>query len=280
MTNLNKTKPKNNNTMKRLLIIMSVAALCASCSAGLDANYLLSSGSKIAQAASITDAQMQAYVSQYVTELDSQNTVLPESNAYVKRVRNMTSGITSVEGIPLNFKVYKTNDVNAFACADGSVRIYSGLLDKMTDNEVLGVIGHEIGHVAMKHSKKQFKNALYTSAIRDAVVSTGGTVAALSASQLGDLGESLMSAKYSRKQEYEADDYGYEFIKAHNKNPWAMATAFEALLNLSSGGTSAGTQAAASSAVSEIFSDHPATEKRIQRMSSKATADGYTRPTK
>lgn len=266
--------------MKKLFIILSTAIMFASCSEQFNAEYLLSGGAKVAQAASLTDEQIQAYVAQYVTQLDAQNTVLPETSAYVKRVRNMTKGITSVDGVPLNFKVYKTNDVNAFACADGSVRIYSGLLDKMTDDEVLGVVGHEIGHVALKHSKKQFKQALLTSALRDAVVSTGGTIAVLTASQLGDIGESLMSAKFSRKQETQADDYGYEFLKEHGKNPWAMAMAFEELLAMSSGGTSSGTQAAASSAVSEIFSDHPATEKRIQRMAAKATKDGYTRPTK
>ncbi len=266
--------------MKKLFMILSAAIMFASCSEQFNAEYLLSGGAKVAQAASLTDEQIQAYVAQYVTQLDAQNTVLPETSAYVKRVRNMTKGITSVDGVPLNFKVYKTNDVNAFACADGSVRIYSGLLDKMTDDEVLGVVGHEIGHVALKHSKKQFKQALLTSALRDAVVSTGGTIAVLTASQLGDIGESLMSAKFSRKQETQADDYGYEFLKEHGKNPWAMAMAFEELLAMSSGGTSSGTQAAASSAVSEIFSDHPATEKRIQRMAAKATKDGYTRPSK
>ena len=266
--------------MKKLFIILSAALMFASCTEQFNAAYLLSGGAKVAQAASLTDEEIQAYVNQYVTQLDAQSPVLPETSPYVKRVRNMTKNITSVDGIPLNFKVYKTDDVNAFACADGSVRIYSGLLDRMSDDEVLGVVGHEIGHVALKHSKKQFKQALLTSALRDAVVSTGGTIAVLTASQLGDIGEALMSAKFSRKQENQADDYGYEFLKQHGKNPWAMAMAFEKLLEMSSGGTSSGTQAAASSAVSEIFSDHPATEKRIERMSAKATADGYKKPTK
>jgi putative metalloprotease len=266
--------------MRKLVTLIAAAMMLVSCGEQFNAAYLLSSGAKLAQAATLSDEQIQAYVAQYVTQLDAQNTVLPETNAYVKRVRNLTKGITSVDGIPLNFKVYGTNDVNAFACADGSVRIYSGLLDQMTDDQVLGVVGHEIGHVALKHSKKQFQAALRNSAIRDAIVSTGGAIAVLTASQLGDIGESLLSAKYSRKQENQADDYGYQFLVDHGRNPWAMATAFERLLNLSTGGVSAGTQAASSSAVSEIFSDHPATETRIQRMSQKATQDGYKRPAK
>ena len=266
--------------MRKLFIIVATALMLVSCSEQFNAAYLLSSGAKLAQAATRSDEQIQAYVGQYVAQLDAQNNVLPETNAYVKRVRNLTKGITNVDGIPLNFKVYGTNDVNAFACADGSVRIYSGLLDQMTDDQVLGVVGHEIGHVALKHSRKQFQAALRNSAIRDAVVATGGAIAVLTASQLGDVGEALLSAKFSRKQENQADDYGYQFLVDHGRNPWAMATAFERLLTLSTGGASAGSQAASSSAVSEIFSDHPATETRIQRMSARATQDGYKRPSK
>lgn len=266
--------------MRKIFLLLSVVALCVSCSEQFNAAYLLSGGAKVAQAAALSDAQIQAYVGQYVKKLDAENTVLPESSPYVKRVRKMTAGITSVDGIPLNFKVYKTNEVNAFACADGSVRIYSGLLDAMSDDEALGVVGHEIGHVALKHSKKQFKQALLTSALRDAVVSTGGTVAVLTASQLGDLGEALMSAGFSRKQETEADDYGYDFLKGSGKNPWAMAMAFEELQRLSQGSTASGTNAASGSSVGQLFSTHPATADRISRMAQRATAEGFKRPSK
>ena len=266
--------------MRKIVFLFTAAMLCISCSEQFNSAYLLSGGAKVAQAAVLSDAQIQSYGGQYVQKLDSENTVLPETSPYVKRVRRMTAGITSVNGIPLNFKVYKTSEVNAFACADGSVRIYSGLLDAMTDEEALGVVGHEIGHVALKHSKKQFQQALLTSAVRDAVVSTGGTVAVLTASQLGDIGEALMSAGFSRKQESAADDYGYDFLKGAGKNPWAMAMAFEELQRLSGGSTASGTQAAAGSSVGQLFSTHPATTDRISRMAERATKDGFKRPSK
>ncbi|MCH3940045.1 MAG: M48 family metallopeptidase [Bacteroidales bacterium] len=264
--------------MKKCLLFLIPLMLLASSCGTSNPEYLLSSGAKVLQAATLTDAQIQAYVGQYVTQLDAENKVLPESSPYVKRVRNMTKGLTSVDGIPLNFKVYQTSDVNAFACADGSVRIYTGLLDLMSDDEVLGVVGHEIGHVALKHSRKQFQQALMTSAVRDAIISTGGDVAVLTASQLGDIGEALASSSFSRKQESQADDYGYDFLKNSGKNPWAMAMAFEELLKLSGGSTGSGTQAAAGSSVTSLFSSHPATQVRIQKMSERATKDGYVRP--
>ena len=118
-------------------------------------------------------------------------------------------------------------DVNAFACPDGSVRVFSSLMDIMSDDELLGIIGHEIGHVTRRHSKSAFKTQLLTGAAKDAVGSTSSKAAALTDSQLGSLGEGLINAKYSQKQENEADDAGYEFLVANGKNPWGMVMAFE-----------------------------------------------------
>lgn len=87
----------------------------------------------------------------------------------------------------------------------------------MSDEELLGVIGHEIGHVAHRDSKKGIRTALLTSALKDGISSRGGKAAALSESQLGDLSEALINARYSQKQECNADDYGYEFLKNAGK---------------------------------------------------------------
>ena len=87
----------------------------------------------------------------------------------------------------------------------------------MTDEELLGVIGHEVGHVAHRDSKKGFRTALLTSALKDGVSSQGGKAAALTDSQLGDLTEALVNARYSQKQERDADDYGNSC-----KNPYGF----------------------------------------------------------
>ena len=145
--------------MKRLLAFAAGVLMLASCSETFNATRALQGGMMAAQALSLSDEQVQAYVHQYITQLDAQSKVLPESNAYTKRLRNLTKGLVDVEGVPLNFKVYQEDQVNAFACADGSVRVYTGIMDVMTDNELLGVIGHEIGHVALKHTTHQEGNA-------------------------------------------------------------------------------------------------------------------------
>ena len=144
-------------------------------------------------------------------------------------------------------------------------------MDVMTDDEVLGVIGHEMGHVAHKDTKKAFKQAIINSALKDGLASTSSTVAALTDSQLGALGEALSQAKYSRKQENNADDYGYDFLKKNNKNPAAMLWSFKKLQKLEQAAGSSG-----SSAINQLFSSHPELSKRIDRMQKKALKDGYS----
>ena len=260
--------------MKRLLAFAVSVLMLVSCSETFNAGRLLQGGVIAATAMSLSDEQVQAYVHQYITQLDAQSKVLPETNAYTKRLRNLTKGLTAVDGVPLNFKVYQEDQVNAFACADGSVRVYTGIMDVMTDNELLGVIGHEIGHVALKHTKKEMRTSMLTSAALEGLASASSTMATLTDSQLGAIGNAVLNAQYSKKQESQADDYGYEFLKHSGRNPWGMAMSFEKLQQVSGG---SGSQA---SSVQKLFSSHPDTETRIQRMTARATAEGYPRPAK
>lgn len=262
--------------MKKILTIIIGAMLLSSCAVlqNLNSTRVLSSLVTATQAVTLTDAQVQGYVGQYIQQLDAKSEVCSSTSRYTTRLMNLVKGLDSVDGTPLNFKVYKNNEVNAFACADGSVRVYTGIMDAMSDDELLGVIGHEIGHVALKHHKKEMRQALLTAAAMEGIASTGEIAAVLTDSQLGALGQTILNAQYSKKQESQADDYGYEFLKAAGKNPWAMAMSFEKLQAMSEG------SASQSSAAAKLFSSHPDTATRIKRMSERATAEGYKRPAK
>ena len=258
-------------TMKRFTLLLIAPVLLWSGCSTLDATRITSAGAKTLQALTLTDAQIEAYVKDYIAQLDAESTIATGNDPYAVRMNRITAPINNRDGI--NIKVYKTDDVNAFAVADGSVRVYSGLMDIMSDEELLGVIGHEIGHVKNKDTKDAFRNALLTSALRDGIASTGGVAATLSDSQLGSLGEALSQSQYSQRQEYDADSYGYEFLKSHGINPWAMAMSLEKLQQMEAqGGRNQ------SGAIQQLFSTHPELANRSQRLSQRAQADGFTKP--
>lgn len=156
-----------------------------------------------------------------------------------------------------------TDDQNAFACANGSIRVFAGLMELLTDDEILGIVGHEVGHIVNKDSKDAFKKALLTSALKDAVASTSDAAATLTDSQLGELGEALASAQFSQKAEYAADDYGYEFLKKSGKDPMGMVTALRVIQKLSD---DAGVD---KSKAKQLFSTHPESGKRADKLEAK-----------
>ncbi len=96
--------------------------------------------------------------------------------------------------------------------------------------------------------------------------------AKLSDSQLGSLATSLVDAKYSQKQEKEADNCGYDFLVANGRNPWGMVMAFEKMMKMEQ---EAGAQ---SSYVQKMFSSHPETKSRIEAMTKRCNKDGFSRP--
>ncbi len=230
----------------------------------LDSGKLLEAGKNVVAAVTLSDVQIARLSAEAVARMDAENTLAADTSAYAVRLKRLTERV-GVEGLDLNFKVYLTEDINAFACGDGSVRVFSGLMDRMDDDELMAVVGHEIGHVVNTDSKDAMKNAYLRAAGRSALGAAGGTLAKLTDSQWGTIAEALASAQYSQKQETAADAYGVNFCHDHGLDPYAMSRALEKLDELSQ---QSGTQA---SILQRMFSDHPDNVVRVER--TRALAD-------
>ena len=155
--------------MKRIIFTLILSTLITT-GYGQDWLRILSGTLKVGKALTLSDNELANVVSQSTSSMDQSNKVCSESSNYTKRLRRITQGMEDADGIALNFEVYLTDQLNAFACPDGSVRIFSALMDLLSDDELLGVIGHEIGHVALRHTKKAWKEELLRSAASDAAV--------------------------------------------------------------------------------------------------------------
>ena len=201
-----------------------------------------------------------------VEKMDTEHEVAGPNDPYMIRLNRIFGKHTAGEGYTLNYKVYKLKEVNAFATADGSVRVYSGLMDIMDDNELLAVIGHEIGHVANNDSRDAMRAAYQKEALIDGVSSQSATVTSLTDSQLGKIGSALIDSKHSRKQETEADLFAYDFLKKNGYNVNAEESAFRILAKMSEG-----TQA---SFIDQMMSSHPDSKKRADDAKKRAEKDG------
>ncbi len=256
---------------KVFLAALVIGGLCATASAQvkignkkIDTKKAVQAGVDAAQAITLSDADIAKICREYMEWMDAHNPLAEENSEYGQRLQKMVGHITEVEGMPVNFGVYEVIDVNAFACGDGSIRICAGLMDVMDDDQVMAVIGHEIGHIVHTDVKDAMKNAYMRSALTNAAGAVSNTATKLSDSELGAMAEALAGAQYSQKQENAADDYAFKFCLQNEIDPYAMSNALNKLVELyEAGGES-------TSRIQQMFSTHPDSAKRAQRMKEKA----------
>lgn len=125
------------------------------------------------------------------------------------------------------FVIDDAETVNAFATPGGRIYIYTGLLlAAETEAEVVGVLGHELGHVVGRHSARQLVAAYGLQTVASmALGQDAGDVAKVTAGLLGK--GSLMA--YGRDMELESDQYGARYASAAGYDPRGLAAFFEKL---------------------------------------------------
>ena len=236
----------------KVLFVLMFSACMSPEGSGFDTRQGLSAASDAVKAVTVSDASLRTASKNMMTQMDAEGRVAPESDKYGRRLANLTKNLTKEDGLNLNFKAYLADDVNAFATPDGSVRVFSGLMDLMTDDELLFVIGHEIGHVKLGHSLKQTRTAYLASAAAKVANASG-----LNSQQLADLGTKFVNAQYSQSQESESDAYGVKFLKRHNYNLPAAVSGMRKLADME--GSAAGKGMS-------LFSTHPDAKQRAKKI--------------
>lgn len=237
--------------MQKILLIIIACSLFT----GFKLNNLnLDAANDLVKAATLTDEDAKALGRESIAYMDQKNPIAPADSAHAKRLATLTQKHTNNGAY--NFKVYMVNEVNAFATPDGSIRFFTGLMDMMTDDELLSVIGHEIGHVELKHSLASMKKAYALSAARKGVASQDNVAGSLARSgDIGGLTEAVLNSSFSRSEETASDDYSLAFMTKNGYNTQGLVTAFEKLASL--GGSN------------DLLSSHPAADKRADRMRKK-----------
>ena len=93
----------------------------------INTKKVLNAASEVASAITLSDEDVAALCRESVKWMDEQNPVSDPGSAYSKRLDSLMKKVGEIEGLKLNYKVYEVVDINAFACGDGSIRVFSAL---------------------------------------------------------------------------------------------------------------------------------------------------------
>ena len=162
--------------------------------------------------------------------------------------------------VPINYE--KNESPNAWvkfkSQNDFSVHVTAGLMKILnSEEEVAGVLGHEIGHVRLGHYNQGVGRAVGWTIAGTLLGRIGGLAGAI-AQGAGQIGMNLAESGFSRGQEVEADDYGTELLKRAGYDPYGLYRAMKAFADNKYVTQPNG------------FNSHPPTERRLQHLQEKA----------
>lgn len=173
-------------------------------------------------------------------------------------LRVLVQRLAKAQGFPdLAVHVYENPMINGLAAPDGRVFVTRGFLDKyraglVSAEEILSVVAHELGHVALGHSKRRMIDFTGQNALRVGLAMVLGRFIPFVGVYIADFISRAVGARLSRADEYEADAYAAALLTKAGIGTEAQVTLFRKLEKLSPGGGS----------VSWLRS-HPQTEDRI-----------------
>jgi beta-barrel assembly-enhancing protease len=211
----------------------------------------------------------QQEVQQGQAEVQQINTQLPiindaEANRYINLLGDSIARLTSRGDLPWQFFIVNSADINAFAVEGGFIYVNRGLIEHASKmDQLAGVLGHEIGHVVMRHTvKQQGQMTAANIGVGLACILTSVCNSGLGQTAI-NVGGTAVFAKFSRDDEKQADDVGFDNVVRAHISPKGMVEMFQTLLDM---------RQSSPGLVDNWFADHPTEESRISDIQNKINA--------
>ena len=218
---------------------------------------------KLIPAAELEQAAAQQYA-QMMAEANAKGALAPQGNPQLSRLQRIATKLVpqagqwndSSKGWKWEVNLLSSKQINAFCMPGGKIAFYTGILDqlKLTDDETAMIMGHEMAHALREHARARIAKSQGTSTI----LSIGSQLLGLG--QLGNvvagLGTQLLTLKFSREDETDADLVGLEMAARGGYNPQASVSLWEKMAQ-ASGGAGGGPG---------FLSTHPSGPQRIQQL--------------
>jgi len=236
-----------------LLAALAVTACARNPATGANQLVLISEAQEIAMG--------QAYDSEVVATIG----LYPDRalQEHIQQLGAQLAATSERPNLPWTFRVVDDPAVNAFALPGGHIFVTRGILASLSSEaELAGVMGHEIGHVTARHSAVQMS--------REQLLQLGLGLGAMASSTVaryaGNIGQGLqiLSLKFSRDDESQADDLGLRYMQRARFDPREMPGVFTMLQRVS--------QASGGGRVPEWLETHPDPEHRFERITAEVAA--------
>ena len=228
--------------MKRIVLVTAILAL---------------SGCAVSQQSEVQMGQ------QYAAQIAQQMPLVsdPEVVRYINVLGDSIAKLTPRSDLEWHFYVVDSKEINAFAVPGGFVYVNRGLIEDADHmDELAGVLGHEIGHVVLRHTVKQQQQAQETGIGVTLACALTGVCDQPGVGTLINTGAGAMFAKFSREDEKQADDQGFVNVVHAGISPVGMVTMFQKLLE---------ERKTRPSGVEAWFQTHPLEEDRIADIQAK-----------
>ena len=215
--------------------------------------------SKLVPAAQVEQAAAQQY-QKMMQEAAAKNALLPQTHPQSQRLVAIAQKI-----IPFSYEwnprakawqwevnILNSKQINAFCMPGGKIAFYTGILEelKLTDDEVAMIMGHEVAHALREHARERMGKNAATNIGANLIggllgVGNGGA-------QLLGMGAQMMTLKFGREDESEADLVGMELAARAGYNPRAGVSLWQKM------------GAANKGAPPQFLSTHPSGPTRIK----------------
>lgn len=180
----------------------------------------------------------------------------PEANRWVNSVFDRVKPEFRTRGFDYNITVLNDNTVNAFAIPGGNIFVYKGMLDFVgSDDELAAVLAHELAHAERRHSLKQLRQSTAFQLLLQKAVKSGRD-----RDTWGQVVGAVTMLKFSRDDEYEADEIGQTRITKAGFNPLGQVVLWEKFVQKFGKGANG---------LAQYLSTHPPSQDRVERAKSR-----------
>ena len=175
------------------------------------------SAAELSRAALVSDEEMYKEDAEDIAKWDENQTVAKDIDQYYLDLQKVMKKIplpADLE-VKLDVKVYMNPFLYIFSKSNGAIRVNSGVIELLDDNQLLFLMAHEVAHIANKDHKSSYRKAHSMYALEDAIDMSGETVGSSANGVLSSVTSSMRKSEFQKDDEFEADEFAIKVLRKY-----------------------------------------------------------------